>query len=145
MSCPPLIKYRTIQEYRDHFKNKYCVFNGPVITFDSIAVYFYEDMFDHAFYESSNYRGNKDTFSSERAERIDWIEFVLKDDTAELYVGYNNKTKSYGNSRRVAIINQDDYVVVIQLTHGKRARFITAFVADSPYTAQKIRSGQKWT
>lgn len=142
MSYPPLVIYHSENEYKIHYINKYCT--NPIETFDNFIVHFYEDKFEHAFYESSDYRGNKDIFSSNRAERIDWIETVLKDPNAELFVGYDSKNKNYDNNRRVAIINRDNYVVIIQRTKGNRAKFITAFVADSPATANNIRSAPKW-
>lgn len=142
MSYSNFVIYNTIEEYEDHYKEKYCM--KPIKTFDNFFVYFYEDRFDHAFYESSDYRGSDDVFSNKRAERIDWIEKVLQDPNAELYMGYDKKRKVQDNKRRVSIINEDNYVVVIQLTRGNRAKFITAFVADSPHTARNIRSGPKW-
>jgi hypothetical protein len=139
---PPLVIYDTQQEYREHFINKYC---GDLIeTFDGYKVKFYYDMFEHAFFESSNKRGNKDIFSKKRAERIDWIEDVLKDETAELYMGYDNKKKTNDNNRRVAIINEDNYVVIIQIIKELKAKFVTAYVADSPNTALAIRQNPKW-
>lgn len=71
-------------------------------------------MFEHVFFESSNRRGNKDIFSSQRAERIDWIENVLKDKEVEIYMGYDSKNKGNNWNGRVTIINEDNYVVVIQ-------------------------------
>jgi hypothetical protein len=45
-------------------------------------------MFDHAFFEWSERRGGpKDTFSADRARRIDWIAAALQDAEAELFVG----------------------------------------------------------
>ena len=139
---PPLVCYETQDEYLEHFKGKYCSY--PIKTFDEIEVKFYEDMFEHAFYESSNKRGNKDTFSLKRAQRIDWIEDVLTDDNAELYIGYDSRTKSYDNSRRVAIITEDDYVVIIRLIRDKQAKFVTAYLADSGRTATEIRKSPEW-
>jgi hypothetical protein len=139
---PPLLVYSTPDEYRKHFKNKYC--EQPIETFDGYKVKFYEDMFEHAFYESSDRRGSKDLFSTKRAERIDWIEDVLKDKSAELYMGYDNKKKINDNNRRVAIINEDDYVVIIQIVKDLKAKFVTAYVADSPHTALSIRNNPKW-
>lgn len=143
MICPPLVVYLTPQEYKNHYIDVYCR-NGPIKTFDGIDVYFYNDQFEHAFFESSNFKGNKDIFSLNRAQRIDWIKAVLYDPTAELYVGHDSQTKAYSNDRRVAIINDDDYVVIIR-TAGIRAKFITAYLADSPRTALQIRSNPKWT
>lgn len=140
---PPLVKYESVQEYKEHFVNKYC--KEPIKTFDEFEVKFYEDMFEHAFYESSDRRGSKDIFSLNRAERIDWIENVLKDEDAELYMGYDSKNKRNDWNRRVTIINEDNYVVVIQIIRDNRAKFVTAYVADSPNTAISIRQGLKWT
>lgn len=140
---PPLVKYESIEEYKDHFVNKYC--KDPIETFDYFTVKFYEDMFEHAFFESSNRRGSKDIFSSQRAERIDWIENVLKDKEAEIYMGYDSKNKRNDWNRRVTIINEDNYVVVIQIIKDNRAKFVTAYVADRPNTAKSIRQGPKWT
>jgi hypothetical protein len=83
-------------------------------------------MFEHAFFESSNKRGSKDVFSKNRAHRRDWIEDVLKDENAELYMGYDNKKKTNDNNRRVAIISEDNYVVIIQINKELKANFINA-------------------
>ena len=140
---PPLVKYESIQEYKKHFINKYC--KEVIKTFDNFEVKFYDDMFEHAFFESSDRRGSKDIFSLKRAERIDWIEDVLKDKDAEIYMGYDSKSKRNDWNRRVTIINEDNYVVVIQIIKDKKAKFITAYVADSPNTAIAIRQNPKWT
>ncbi|MBK5242371.1 hypothetical protein [Clostridium sp.] len=142
---PDLISYTDIEEYRQHFIENYCDASSPTQTFDGIQVYFYSDMFDHAFFESSDRRGSKDVFSTKRAERIDWIKSVLQDEYAELYEGYDSKSKTCDNSRRVAIITEDDYVVIIRFTKGIKAKFVTAYVADSGHTATKIRTSPKWT
>lgn len=139
---PPLVNYESIEEYKGHFVNKYC--KESLETFDSFKVKFYEDMFEHAFFESSNRRGNKDIFSSQRAERIDWIENVLQDKDAEIYMGYDSKNKRNDWNRRVTIINEDNYVVVIQIIKDNKAKFVTAYVADSPHTAKSIRQNPKW-
>jgi len=52
MSYPPLLSYQTIGEYRAHFERVYC--QGPIVTFDGIAVRFRKEDFDHAFFESKN-------------------------------------------------------------------------------------------
>ncbi|EJP6472974.1 hypothetical protein NHI66_002291 [Clostridium botulinum] len=141
---PDLVYYTNVDEYKEHFINNYCNGNGPIETFDGVVVYFYPDMFEHAFYESSDKRGSKDVFSPKRAERIDWIKSVLQDDSVELYEGYDNKTKTYHNSRRVAIITEDNYVVIIRFTKGIKAKFVTVYVADSGSTADRIRTSPKW-
>jgi len=141
---PDLVYYTNKEEYKQHFIDNYCDDNGPAQTFDGIQVYFYSDMFEHAFFESSDRRGSKDVFSTKRAERIDWIKAVLQDASAELYEGYDSKNKNYDNSRRVAIITEDDYVVIIRFTKGIQAKFVTAYVADSGRTAIQIRTSPKW-
>ena len=70
---------------------------------------------------------------------------MLKDKEAEIYMGYDSKNKRNDWNRRVTIINEDNYVVVIQIIKDNRAKFVTAYVADSPNTAKSIRQGPKWT
>ncbi|MGH4140720.1 hypothetical protein [Clostridium sp.] len=60
-----------------------------------------------------------------RAERIDWIKSVLQDEYAELYEGYDSKSKTCDNSRRVAIITEDDYFVIIRFTNGLKRKMTT--------------------
>ena len=139
---PSFITLSTPNEYKKYYIEKYC--KKGLQTFDGIDVTFHEDRFEHAFYESSDkIHGNKDVFSKNRALRIDWIEYVLKNPKAELHVGWDKKKKTYDNSRRVAIITPEDYVVVIMLTGTKKAKFITAYYADN--SAKKIRTAPLWT
>jgi len=85
----------------------------------------------------------KDAFSSQRAERIDWIRAALQDPSAELHVGWDGKKKRYDRSHRMAIVVRD-YVVVIRLSGKQTAQFVTAYVADSPSTLAKIKGSPKW-
>ena len=141
MSYPPFVLLSTEDEYRSHFEAVYC--RGPIVTFDGIEVRFRKEDFDHCFYEAD------DSFSRKRAERIDWIKAALLDPTAEKYVGWDNKRKRYDMCRRVAVA-QNNYVVVIVTTKANKARFITAYVADTPSrpgrlsTVDLIRRGPKW-
>lgn len=138
-----------VQVYKNIYKRYYC--KKPIITFDGISVKFYVDNFEHAFYESCNRRAkDKSKFSYKRANRIYWIKWVLENPNAQLYIGYNLKIKSYDSSRRVAVC-VDDYVVIISIDrrNSKRAKFITAYVADGVNgKGQKaidlIKSGLKW-
>lgn len=143
---PPLLSLPSEQGYRDRFHSVYC--RKPVGTFDGIDVRFRRSDFDHAFYEST--RGQKDNvLSTKRAQRIDWIRAALQDPGSERYLGWDRKTRTYTNKRRVCIV-MGDYVVVIRLTGVKKAQFVTAFVADTPSrpgrpsTVQQIRRGPKW-
>lgn len=141
-SVPNFITLPTPEDYKKYYVEKYC--KKGLQTFDGIEVTFHEDRFDHAFYESSDkVNGNKDIFSVERAKRIDWIEYVLKNPNAELYVGWDKKRKTYDNSRRVAIITPEDYVVIIMITGNKKGKFVTAYYADN--SAIKIRTAPIWS
>jgi len=139
---PSLIKFDDEDEYEQYYINNYC--NATIFTFDNIRVDFYPRQFHHAFFESSiKLRKKKDMFSKQRAERIDWIKYALKDPSGELYVGWDRKKKKINPKRRVCVI-AGNYVVVIQMKSQTRAFFVTAFIADSPHTLKEIRSMLKW-
>ena len=138
MDYPPHVSYAKEADYRSHFERVYC--QGPIKTFDSIQVRFRKKDFDHAFFESV--RSKDDTFSRARAERIDWIKATLKDDRADLRVGWDNVRKQPAKDRRVAIV-KGNYVVIIRLTRPQRAEFVTAFVATTR-AIQQIRRSPKW-
>jgi hypothetical protein len=143
VAYPPLVHYETVQEYRVHFERVYCA--GPVSCFDGIVLRFQKKDFDHCFFESGNRDGVKDTFSTLRAERIDWIKTALQDGDALLFVGWDRNKRRYDHDRRVALV-MGNYVVVIRLMKDqKKARFVTAFVADSDRTLNRIKRGKKWT
>ena len=141
MPYPPLLRFETEWEYRLHFEQVYC--RGALATFDGIAVRFEKKDFDHCFYESSNRNGVKDRFSTLRAERMDWIKTALQDDQAGLFVGWDSRRRRYDHGRRVALV-MGNYVVVIRITGPMKARFVTAFVADSQRTLDKIRRSPRW-
>ena len=135
----------TEEEFRRMWREEYC--QQEIYTFDGIQVHFYDNNFDHAFFESTDRRQGiskdkkKDLLSFQRLSRFYWIKEVLQDSTAELRVGYDSKTKSYARSRRVAIV-KGDYVVVILLYKDGHAKFITAYVADN--SIDKILNSPKW-
>lgn len=137
----------TEDELRAIWQMEYC--SCDIFTFDGIKVRFFDDQFDHAFYESSGRNlsvktkqaGYKDCLSYARVEKILWIKDVLADRDAELYIGYDKKTKSYNNSSRVAVV-KGDYVVVINLKDKENAKFVTAYVADN--SVDKIRNSPTW-
>lgn len=145
MNYPPLVIYKSQEEYKKHYIEKYCDKDKRIVTYDGIKITFYEDKFEHAFFESANYKkGDKSIFSIKRAERMDWIEAVLKDKTAEVYFGWDKKMKSVDYNRRVSIINSDNYVVILYIKSFNQAKFMTAYLADSPNTARAIRLMPKW-
>ena len=141
MAYPPLVQYETVDEYRVHYERVYC--RQPITTFDGIAVRFRKSRFNNCFYESTRRNQGKDTFCTQRAERINWIKAALQDPNAELYVGWNGKKKRYDQSHRVALVI-GDYIVVIRLSGKQNAQFVTAYVADSPSTIAKIKRSPKW-
>jgi len=108
-----------------------------------LIVRFRKDRFDHCFYESTQRNRIKDRFSPKRAERIDWIKAALQDESADLYVGWDRKKKRYSTFHRVVVI-VNNYVVVIRLLKNKKAEFVTAYVADSTSTIEKIRRSPLW-
>ena len=94
-----LLKLETQEEYKQHFVEKYC--NRKIYTFSNIRVKFYKDQFEHAFFASANRKErDKSIFSIERAERMDWIEDVLLDKQAEIYIGWDRDKKEYNNKTR---------------------------------------------
>ena len=141
MIYQPLVQYETVDEYRAHYERVYC--RQPITTVDGIAVRFRKGRFNHCFFESSRRNQIKDKFSIQRAERIDWIKAALQDTNAELYAGWDGIKKRYDKSRRVALVD-GDYVVVIRLSCVNEAQFVTAYVADSPSTVQKIKGSPEW-
>ena len=141
-NTPEFIFLSSPDEYKKYYVERYC--GNEIKTFDGIKVKFYEDQFEHAFYESSNkLKRNKDVFSIERALRIDWIEYVLKNPKAELHLGWDRDKKRYNKERRVAIISPEDYVVIIRINRNNTAKFITAYYADN--SATEIRKMPFWT
>lgn len=134
------------EQFREIWHNEYV--SQTIFTHDSIRVHFYDDNFDHAFYESSgrNVRKSdplhKDVLSLQRLARIMWIKQVLMDESAKMVVGYDHKSKTYIRNKRVSIV-KGNYVVVIQLYgDNTHAKFITAYVADNSIT--KILASPEW-
>lgn len=144
MALPPFVEYATEDEYRQHYEHVYC--KGEIHTFDGIGVFFSKRKFYHAFFESSQRDGIKDTFSPSRAQRIDWIRATLEQSDASLYQGWINKSKSYDASRRVTAAFEN-FVVIVVLRLGAngalKSNFMTCFDADN--SIAKIRTSPLWT
>lgn len=112
-------------EMRKRWYEEYCI--EDIETFDGVKVRFYEDMFDHCFFESKNRKEkDKSILSLNRLEKMLWIKEALKDSEAILKKGWNNKEKKYYTNRRVAIV-KDNYVVIIRFTGYLKAKLITAY------------------
>jgi len=127
-----VIVYKKIKPYRyseeklrQLWSKEYC--EQKIFTFDNIEVKFYEDMFDHTFFESANrIRKDKSILSLNRLEKILWIKDTLQDDEAILKQGWDSKNKEYYKNRRVAIV-KGNYVVIIRFTGLLKAKFVTAY------------------
>jgi hypothetical protein len=139
---PSLLKLADEVAYRARFEALYC--QGTIASFDGIQVRFRKSDFNHCFFESSQRNRVKDTFSALRAERLEWIRVALQDMTADRFVGWDRDTKTYDKSRRVTLVCVD-YVVVIVLKGKGQAQFVTAYVADTPRSLQRIKASPKWT
>lgn len=144
MALPPLVHYATVGEYRSHYERVYC--RGNIQTFDGIRVYFDAGKFGHMFYESTVRSGRKDTFSTVRAQRIDWIKATLEHPTADLFEGWDKTARQYDATRRVAIVYEDFVVVVamrLKQSGTLKANFVTCYQADN--SIGKIRSSPAWS
>lgn len=139
---PPLLKLADQSAYRARFEALYC--QGEIVAFDGIRVRFRKADFDHCFFESSQRNRVKDAFSILRAEHLEWIQVALQDGAAVRYVGWDRDTKSYDKHRRVTLVC-GNYLVVIALTGTSTAKFVTAYVADTPSSLQRIKASPKWT
>lgn len=124
-------------EMRKIWKEEYCL--ADIETFDGVKVKFYEDMFDHCFFESDNRKKkDKSILSLNRLEKMLWIKDTLQDGTAILKKGWDTKEKEYYKDRRVAIV-KNNYVVIIRFTGLLKAKLVTAYqkndienILDSP-------------
>ena len=140
----PLVLYATPAEYRAHYERVYC--RGTIQTFDGIRVYFAASKFWHMFYESTLRDGRKDAFSTVRAERIDWIKATLEHPQAALFAGWDKMSRTYDNTRRVAVVYEDFVVVVamgLKQDGALKANFVTCYQADN--SIGKIRTSPLWS
>lgn len=146
MSNPAFICYTTPAEYKQHYERYYC--REKIFTFDNIRVRFRSEQFAHAFYESSAKNGWKDSFSWERAKRINWIKATLENPKADSYQGRDKRNNSYDNNRRISVV-YENFVVIIDITKKGAAKepimatFVTAYLADQ-YAMEKIRKAPRW-
>lgn len=139
MAVPPLVRYSTEREYREHYKREFC--RRPVFAFDGIRIFFDPCRFEHAFYEGTA----KDRFSPVRAQRIGWVRATLEHRDADLYQGYIKAENRYAPDRRVSVV-YEDFVVIVSLvlkTDGVlKGKFVTCYQADN--SIGKIRSSPNW-
>jgi len=114
------------------------------MTHDGMSVRFRKTDFDHCFFESTRRDRVKDKFSDIRAERMEWIAVALQDAAAQRFQGWDRDARKYDKNRRVTLVC-GNYVVVIGISGPTSARFITAYVADTPSTLAKIKTSPQWT
>ncbi len=113
------------KEMRKLWKEEYCI--SEIETFDGVKVKFFEDMFDHCFFESDNRKKkDKSILSLNRLEKILWIKDTLQDGDALLKKGWNTQEKEHYKDRRVAIV-KGNYVVIIRFTGLLKAKLVTAY------------------
>ncbi len=116
-------------ELRDIWRKEYC--EQIIVTFDNVLVKFYEDMFDHAFFESAErVEKNKSILSLNRLEKIYWIKDTLQDRDAILKKGWDKSRKKYFKDRRVAVV-KGNYVVIIRFLGLLKAKFVTAYEKEN--------------
>ena len=128
--------YKKIKSYyyseldlRKIWKEEYCL--KEIFTFDNVKVAFYEDMFDHVFFESANrVRKDKSILSYNRLEKIYWIKETLQDPDSILKKGWDTKNKEYFKNRRVSIV-KGNYVVIIRFTGLLKAKLVTAYEKEN--------------
>lgn len=144
MSLPALKNFANELECKQYFVDNYC--NQEIYTHDGIRVKFHEDMFEHIFCirKEKTWKSKKDHFSIDRGERIDWIKYVLQDPTIIPRQGYDKARKRYDNSRRVAFLAPNNYVVIIKIDNKGEGRFVTAYLVDSADVASKISGSPVW-
>jgi hypothetical protein len=141
MGLPPLLILPGQVEYRAYFASRFC--QNPVITFDGIRVRFFASAFNHAFFrDSSRTAHDKANFDRQRAERMNWIRAVLEEPQMALY------RRIMGNSkvRRIALDLGTRYAAIIQIDDSSpgRARFITAYIVDSPRALARMTLNPRW-
>jgi hypothetical protein len=102
-------------------------------------------MFDHAFFESDNWKYKDNSLLSlNRCSKMLWIKATLEDQEANLKQGYDKKTKTYSDDRRVALV-KGNYIVIIRFVRKKEAKFVTAFDIDDDQTLRIFTDGPDWT
>jgi len=131
-------------ELRQLWHETYCDKSQPIYTFDNVLVKFYDDMFDHAFFESEDRKkGDKSIFSLNRCEKMLWIKDALQDPDAIIKQGWNKSEKTYSDNRRVTLV-KGNYMVIIRFIKVNIAKFVTAYQNDNDNNLQKVLDSPDW-
>lgn len=134
----------TEAQLRQLWRDEYCYPTEPIKSFDDVIVRFFESKFDHCFYESANRQArDKSILSLNRLEKMLWIKDTIQDPAAMLKKGWDRKTKSYDNSRRVAFV-KESYVVIIEFTGVKKAVFVSAYELQVDENIHNIKESPDW-
>lgn len=145
MELPEFLELATEEEYKQHYIENYCSVS-PINTHDGIPVMFYPETFEHAFYKRTmkSWKAPKDVFSKSRGKRLDWIKHVLQDPSIKPKKGYDKAKDTYDDTRRVAFLTEENYLVVIYINNKGEGKFVSAYVVDNDYAASKIRNSPDW-
>jgi len=129
------------EAYRQRYLEEYCTCS-PLLMHDRMRVAFYPESFGHAFYQDTDRRGNSipAVFSRERGQRLLWIGDCLT--RPEL----PNFRREMGNGevRRLILVPDEPYVVVLRAVKGMKCKFLTAYVVESASAVKKIRGNPSW-
>lgn len=144
---PSLLILDTEELYRDYYEATMCVPTGIVEAQCGYSVRFFTEKFDDAFFESVDRRlRDKSCFSRTRAERMPWIEWVLRNPSSHTCQGWDRDSKTL-NQRRLSVVmtwHEDSstcyYAVIIELMRETRAKFITAYSPDPENYAAMMRN-----
>lgn len=136
-----LKKIFLVNYVRDEQGNKIVIVN-----WEGKVVHFNEHIFEHAFSESSNYRYSygihNNPLSERRAARILWIKEVLLASgcVVEVYGHMQRDSRGRTKKRRVLLVTEEKYVVVLEVRNNCEYDFITAYPADDNYINEKKRT-----
>ena len=127
--------------YRQRFLEEYCALS-PLLMHDHMRVAFYPECFDHAFFQDTERGGRPITpvLSRERAERLLWIARCLSDSALPNY----RRAMGEREVRRLILVPEESYVVVLRAVKGMTSKFLTAYVVGSATTVAKIRGNPPW-
>lgn len=145
MAIPDLLTLPSEADYKQYFVDNYCA-QSPIFTWDGLPVMFYPEMFEHAFYKraAKEWHAPKSAVDWDRCKRMPWIKDVLADNSIVPRQGYDKATGKNDNSRRVVLVSQEKYVVVIR-QDKQRWRFVTAYLVDNSDTYNKLMAAPLWT
>lgn len=144
----PMSVPTTEDEYRTYFYENYCrrPIRMPLNDGTTIPVFFKPDDFDHAFFESSQRDGVKDSFSQARSGHMDAIARILQDAGATRLQGWDKARGRHDPGRCVTVVLDDEFVIIIRLRLTQqatlKANFVTCFVADNSFA--KIAKAPAW-